>query len=81
MPFTSNLEFSAQLNKLEKTVDYFLKSNQYTDESSDGFLAGYLVVLLSGVAEKVATRKDIKDLDPWIQATFDTVIKIIDKKY
>ena len=81
MPFTSNLEFSAQLKKLEKTVDCFLKSNQYTDESSDGFLAGYLVVLLSGVAEQVATRKDIKDLDPWIQATFDTVIKIIDKKY
>lgn len=81
MPFTSNLEFSAQLKKLEKTVDCFLKSNQYTDESSDDFLAGYLVVLLSGVAEQVATRKDIKDLDSWILATFDTVMKIIDKKY
>ena len=40
-----------------------------------------VVVLLSGAAEQVATRKDIKDLDPRIQAMFDTVMKIIDKKY
>jgi len=77
MPFTSNLEFSAQLNKIKKIIDFFLKSNEYTDEGSDDFLAGYLVGLLSGVAEQVGRRKDIKDLDPWIQTTFDTVILVI----
>ena len=74
IPFTSNLEFSAQLNKIKKSIDFFLKSNEYIDEGSDDFLADYLVMLWSGVAEQVGKRKDIKDLDPWIQITFDTTI-------
>jgi AcrR family transcriptional regulator len=73
-PFTIDTEYSVQKNKIKKSLDFFLKSNQYIDEASDDFLADYLVILLTGIGSKLGKRKDIKDLDPWIKITFNSVI-------
>ena len=73
-PFTIDTEYSVQKNKIKKSLDFFLKSNEYIDEASDDFLADYLVMLLTGIGSKLGKRKDIKDLDPWIKITFNSVI-------
>ena len=73
-PFTKDTEYSVQKNKIKKSLDFFLKSNQYIDEASDDFLADYLVILLTGIGSKLGKRNDIKDLDPWIKITFNSVI-------
>ena len=73
-PFTIDTEYSVQKNKIKKSLDFFLKSNEYIDEASDDFLADYLVILLTGIGSKLGKRKDIKDLDPWIKITFNSVI-------
>ena len=73
-PFTIDTEYSVQKNKIKKSLDFFLKSNQYIDEASDDFLADYLVILLTGIGSKLGKRNDIKDLDPWIKITFNSVI-------
>ena len=73
-PFTIDTEYSVQKNKIKKSLDFFLKSNEYIDEASDDFLADYLVMLLTGIGSKLGKRNDIKDLDPWIKITFNSVI-------
>ena len=73
-PFTIDNEYSVQKNKIKKSLDFFLKSNEYIDEASDDFLADYLVMLLTGIGSKLGKRNDIKDLDPWIKITFNSVI-------
>ena len=73
-PFTIDTEYSVQKNKIKKSLDFFLKSNEYIDEASDDFLADYLVILLTGIGSKLGKRNDIKDLDPWIKITFNSVI-------
>ena len=73
-PFTIDTEYSVQKNKIKKSLDVFLKSNEYIDEASDDFLADYLVILLTGIGSKLGKRNDIKDLDPWIKITFNSVI-------
>lgn len=73
-PFTEHTEYSVQKNKVKKSLDFFLKSNEYIDEASDDFLADYIVTLLTGIASKLGKRNDIKDLDPWIKITFNSVI-------
>ena len=73
-PFTIDTEYSVQKNKIKKSLDSFLKSNEYIDEASDDFLADYLVILLTGIGSKLGKRNDIKDLDPWIKITFNSVI-------
>ena len=73
-PFTEHAEYSVQKNKVKKSLDFFLKSNEYIDEASDDFLADYIVTLLTGIASKLGKRNDIKDLDPWIKITFNSVI-------
>ena len=73
-PFTIDTEYSVQKNKIKKSLDFFLKSNEYIDEASDDFLADYIVILLTGIGSKLGKRNDIKDLDPWIKITFNSVI-------
>ena len=34
----------------------------------------YIVTLLTGIGSKLGKRNDIKDLDPWIKITFNSVI-------
>ena len=73
-PFTEHTEYLEQKNKLKKSLEFFLKSNEYIDEASDDFLADYIVTLLTGIGSKLGKRNDIKDLDPWIKITFNSVI-------
>ena len=73
-PFTINTEYSVQKNKIKKSLDFFLKSNEYIDETSDDFLADYILMLVTGIGSKLGRRNDIKDLDPWIKITFNSVI-------
>ena len=73
-PFTEHTEYLVQKNKVKKSLDFFLKSNEYIDEASDDFLADYIVTLLTGIGSKLGKRNDIKDLDPWIKITFNSVI-------
>ncbi len=73
-PFTVNTEYLVQKNKIKKSLDFFLKSNEYIDEASDDFLADYILMLVTGIGSKLGRRNDIKDLDPWIKITFNSVI-------
>ena len=73
-PFTTNAEYSMQINKMKASLDFFLKSNKFIDESSDDFLADYIVMLISGIGSRLGKRKDIKDLDPYIKITFNSVM-------
>ena len=73
-PFTVNTEYSVQKNKIKSSLDFFLKSNEYIDEASDNFLADYILMLVTGIGSKLGRRNDIKDLDPWIKITFNSVI-------
>ena len=73
-PFTVNTEYSVQKNKIKKSLDFFLKSNNFIDKNSDDFLADYIVMLVSGMGYKKKKRNDIKNLDPWIQITFNSVL-------
>ena len=73
-PFTIDTEYSVQKNKIKKSLDFFLKSNEYIDEASDDFLADYIVTLLTGIGSKLGKRNDIQDLNPWIKITFNSVI-------
>jgi len=73
-PFTVNTEYSVQKNKIKKSLDFFLKSNNFIDKNSDDFLADYIVMLVSGMGSKLGKRNDIKNLDPWIQITFNSVL-------
>ena len=51
-----------------------IRDSEYIDEASDDFLADYIVTLLTGIGSKLGKRNDIKDLDPWIKITFNSVI-------
>jgi len=73
-PFNANTEYSMQKNKIKKSLDFFLKSNNFIDKNSDDFLADYIVMLVSGMGSKLGKRNDIKNLDPWIQITFNSVL-------
>jgi AcrR family transcriptional regulator len=73
-PFTVNTEYSVQKNKIKNSLDFFLKSNNFIDKNSDDFLADYIVMLVSGMGSKLGKRNDIKNLDPWIQITFNSVL-------
>ncbi len=73
-PFTVNTEYSVQKNKIKKSLDFFLKSNNFIDKNSDDFLADYIVMLVTGMGSKLGKRNDIKNLDPWIQITFNSVL-------
>ena len=48
--------------------------NRTGDEASDDFLADYILMLVTGIGSKLGKRKDIKDLDPWIKITFNSVM-------
>ena len=73
-PFTANTEYSMQINKIKESLDFFLKSNKFIDEASDDFLADYIVMLISGIGSRLGKRNDIKDLDPYIEITFNSVM-------
>ena len=73
-PFTKDTGYSVQKNKIKKSLDFFLKSNEYIDEASDDFLADYIVTLLTGIGSKLGKRNDIQDLNPWIKITFNSVM-------
>ena len=73
-PFTEDAEYSVQKNKIKKSLDFFLKSNKFIDKNSDDFLADYIVMLVTGMGSKLGKRNDIKNLDPWIQITFNSVL-------
>lgn len=78
IPFSSELDYSDQLKQIKDILKFFLKSNNYIDKDSDDFLSDYLVTFVSSMAEQVGIRRDGKDIDLWIQKTFDTVLKILD---
>ena len=73
-PFTANTEYSMQINKIKESLDFFLKSNKFIDEVSDDFLADYIVMLIGGIGSRLGKRNDIKDLDPYIEITFNSVM-------
>ncbi len=77
IPFSSNLEYLTQLNRIEISVDSYLRSNEYIDEKADTFLSKYLVVLVSGIAEQLGRRGDIENIKPWTAMTFDLVMHSI----
>ena len=71
IPFSSNFEYPAQLNRIKNSIDSYLRSNGYIDEKADTFLSEYLVVLVSGIAEQLGRKGDIENIKPWIEMTFD----------
>ena len=73
-PFTANTDYSMQINKIKESLDFFLKSNKFIDEVSDDFLADYIVMLIGGIGSRLGKRNDIKDLDPYIEITFNSVM-------
>ena len=77
IPFSSNFEYPAQLNRIKISVDSYLRSNEYIDEKADSFLSEYLVVLVSGIAEQLGRRGDIENIKPWIEMTFDLAMHSI----
>ena len=77
IPFSSNFEYPAQLNRIKNSIDSYLRSNGYIDEKADTFLSEYLVVLVSGIAEQLGRRSDIGNLKPWTKMTFDRVMHSI----
>ncbi|MDG2457124.1 MAG: TetR/AcrR family transcriptional regulator [SAR86 cluster bacterium] len=81
IPFSANppSEYKLQVKKIKRSMDFFLRSNNYIDQDSDDFLSDYLITFLAGVAEKVSLKKDVKDLKPWIETTFNTVMQVIDR--
>ena len=77
IPFSSDFEYPAQLNRITISIDSYLRSNGYIDEKADTFLSEYLVVLVSGIAEQLGRRSDIENLKPWTEMTFDLVMHSI----
>ena len=77
IPFSSNFEYPAQLNRIKISVDSYLRSNEYIDEKADIFLSEYLVVLVSGIAEQLGRRGDIENIKPWTEMTIDLVMHSI----
>ena len=77
IPFSSNFEYPAQLDRIKNTIDSYLRSNGYIDEKADTFLSEYLVVLVSGIAEQLGRRSDIGNIKPWTEMTFDLVMHSI----
>ena len=77
IPFSSNFEYPAQLNRIKNSIDSYLRSNGYIDEKADTFLSEYLVVLVSGIAEQLGRRGDIENIKPWIEMTFDLAMHSI----
>ena len=77
IPFSSNFEYPAQLDRIKITVDSYLRSNGYIDEKADTFLSEYLVVLVSGIAEQLGRRSDIVNIKPWTEMTFNLVMHSI----
>ena len=71
IPFSSNFEYPAQLNRIKNSIDSYLRSNGYIDEKADTFLSEYLVVLVSGIAEQLGRKGDIENIKPWTEMTFD----------
>tara|TARA_A100001234_G_scaffold27402_1_gene21408 strand:- start:1195 stop:1791 length:597 start_codon:yes stop_codon:yes gene_type:complete len=70
IPFTSNFDYPSQLNRITKSVDLYLKSNEYLHQSDSDFLSNYLVSFVSGTAEQLNLR-NIVDYEPWIEMTFN----------
>ena len=77
IPFSSDFEYPAQLNRITISIDSYLRSNGYIDEKSDTFLSEYLVVLVSGIAEQIGRKGDIENIKPWTEMTFDLVMHSI----
>ena len=76
---SSEMDYSDHLKEIKGTMDCFLRKNDYIDKHSGDFLAEYLVTFISSMAEQVGLRKDRSTIKLWIQKTFDTVMKIIEK--
>ena len=76
---SSEMDYSDHLKEIKETMDCFLRKNDYIDKHSGDFLAEYLVTFISSMAEQVGLRKDRSTIKLWIQKTFDTVMKIIEK--
>tara|TARA_B100002051_G_scaffold273129_1_gene311290 strand:+ start:1077 stop:1673 length:597 start_codon:yes stop_codon:yes gene_type:complete len=77
IPFSSNFEYPAQLNRIKISVDSYLRSNEFINEKADTFLSEYLVILVSGIAEQLGRRGDIENIKPWIEMTFDLAMHSI----
>ena len=76
IPFTSNFDYPSQLNRITKSVDLYLKSNGYLQQSDSDFLSNYLVSFVSGTAEQLNLR-NIVDYEPWIEMTFNLAMHSI----
>jgi len=76
IPFTSNFDYPSQLNRITKSVDLYLKSNEYLHQSDSDFLSNYLVSFVSGTAEQLNLR-NIVDYEPWIEMTFNLAMHSI----
>ena len=76
IPFTSNFDYPSQLNRITKSVDLYLKSNGYLNQSDSDFLSNYLVSFVSGTAEQLNIR-NIVDYEQWIEMTFNLAIHSI----
>ena len=76
IPFTSNFDYPSQLNRITKSVDLYLKSNGYLQQSDSDFLSNYLVSFVSGTAEQLNLR-NVVDYEQWIEMTFNLVMHSI----
>jgi len=76
IPFTSNFDYPSQLNRITKSVDLYLKSNGYLQQSDSDFLSNYLVSFVSGTAEQLNLR-NVVDYEQWIEMTFNLIMHSI----
>ena len=76
IPFTSNFDYPSQLNRITKSVDLYLKSNGYLQQSDSDFLSNYLVSFVSGTAEQLNLR-NVVDYEQWIEMTFNLAMHSI----
>ena len=77
IPFSSDLKYSAQLNRISISIDSYLRLNGYIDEQADTFLSQYLVALVGGIAEQLGRRGVTGNFKPWIEMTFGLVMHSI----
>jgi AcrR family transcriptional regulator len=77
IPFSSDLKHSAQLNRINISIDSYLRLNGYIDKQADTFLSQYLVALVSGIAEQLGRRGITGNFKSWIEMTFGLVMHSI----
>ena len=81
IPFSANppSEYNLQVKKIKRSMDFFLRSNNYIEQESDAFLADDAVTLLAGVAAEGGLEKEVEEVKPWTATTSNTTMRVIDR--